>query len=161
MKKYIRDGAGYPEAGRSKIITELAKVKNHDERSHSWTVHTSRRLTSKISWKKFMKTFSWCLDAVKRKTEQKLIIFPCPHSPPYLFRRNIGTQSHSAKFLNWGDHVNSVPDLAASPPWELPRLPTAAWASEFFRGTGGGRVFRPRMAMSKTISLLGFRSLSL
>ena len=28
-----------------------------------------------------------------------------------------GTQSHSAKFLNWGDHVNSVPDLAASPPW--------------------------------------------
>ena len=27
-----------------------------------------------------------------------------------------GTQSHSAKFLNWGDHVNSVPDLAASPP---------------------------------------------
>ena len=28
-----------------------------------------------------------------------------------------GTQSHSTKFLNWGDHVNSVPDLAASPPW--------------------------------------------
>ena len=27
------------------------------------------------------------------------------------------TQSHSAKFLNWGDQVNSVPDLAASPPW--------------------------------------------
>ena len=30
----------------------------------------------------------------------------------------IGTQSHSAKFLNWddwGDHVNSVPDLAARP----------------------------------------------
>ena len=27
-----------------------------------------------------------------------------------------GTQSHSAKFPNWGDHVNSVPDLAASPP---------------------------------------------
>ena len=26
------------------------------------------------------------------------------------------SQSHSAKFLNWGDHVNSVPDLAASPP---------------------------------------------
>ena len=25
-----------------------------------------------------------------------------------------GTQSHSAKFLNWGDHVNSVPDLDAS-----------------------------------------------
>ena len=28
-----------------------------------------------------------------------------------------GTQSHSAKFLNWDDHVNLVPDLAASPPW--------------------------------------------
>ena len=27
-----------------------------------------------------------------------------------------GTQSHSAIFLNWGDHVNSVPDLSASPP---------------------------------------------
>ena len=67
-----------------------------------------------------MKTFSWCLDAVKRKTEQKLIIFPCPHFPPYLFWRKIGTQSHSVKFLNWGDQVNSVPDLAASPPcWSL------------------------------------------
>ena len=31
-----------------------------------------------------------------------------------------GTQSHSAKFLNWGDHVNSVPDLAASPPLRIP-----------------------------------------
>ena len=27
-----------------------------------------------------------------------------------------GTQSHSAKFLKWGDHLHSVPDLAASPP---------------------------------------------
>ena len=31
-----------------------------------------------------------------------------------------GTQSHSAKFLNWDDHVNSVPDLAASPPAQMP-----------------------------------------
>ena len=30
-----------------------------------------------------------------------------------------GTQSHSAKFLNWGDHVNSVPDLAAALPGEV------------------------------------------
>ena len=29
----------------------------------------------------------------------------------------ISTQSYSAKFLYWGDHVNSVPDPAASPPW--------------------------------------------
>ena len=82
----------------------------------------------KFHEKKFMKTFSWCLDPVKLKTEQKLIILPCPNSPPYLFWRKIGTQSHSAKFLNWGDHVNPVPDLAASPPcmWYSPRnLPTA------------------------------------
>jgi len=32
-------------------------------------------------------------------------------------RNKISTQSYSAKFLYWGDHVNSVPDLAASPPW--------------------------------------------
>ena len=31
----------------------------------------------------------------------------------------ISTQSYSAKFLYWGDHVNSVPDLAASPPWMI------------------------------------------
>ena len=45
---------------------------------------------------------------------------------------------------------------------QLPKLPAiAVWASEFFRGTGGGRVFRPRMAMQRTISLLRFQSLSL
>ena len=31
--------------------------------------------------------------------------------------KETGTQSHSARFLNWSDHVNSVADLAASPPW--------------------------------------------
>ena len=30
---------------------------------------------------------------------------------------------------------------------ELPRLPIVGWASMFFRGTDGGRVFQPRMAM--------------
>ena len=46
-----------------------------------------------------------------------------PNRPSMYILRQIffltenGTQSHSAKFLNWGDHVNSVPDLAASPPW--------------------------------------------
>ena len=30
---------------------------------------------------------------------------------------------------------------------ELPRLPIVAWASVFFKGTGDGRVFQPRMAM--------------
>ena len=28
----------------------------------------------------------------------------------------IRTQSYSTKFLYWGDHVNSVPGLAATPP---------------------------------------------
>ena len=70
--------------------------------------------------KKFIETFSWYLYAGKLKTEQKLIVLPCLHSPPYLFSRKICTQSHSAEFLNWGDHVNSVPDLAASPPCSYP-----------------------------------------
>ena len=59
----------------------------------------------KIPLKKFMKTFSWCLDTGKLKTEQKLIGLPCLHSPPYLFWRKIGAQSHSSKFLNWDDHA--------------------------------------------------------
>ena len=77
-----------------------------------------------------MKTFSWCLDAGKLKTEPKPIVLPCLHSPPYLFWGKIGTQSHSAKFLNWGNHVNSVPDLAASPPCQWPtglRVNTTLW----------------------------------
>ena len=36
--------------------------------------------------------------------------------PPYLLWRTFGIQSHSAKFLNWGDQVNSVPDFAATSP---------------------------------------------
>ena len=87
---------------------------NHEKWSHLWTVHTSCLLTNPL--KRFMKTFSRCLDAGKLKTGQNLIVLPCLDSPPYLFWRKIGTQSHSAKFLIWGDHVNSVPDLAASPP---------------------------------------------
>ena len=63
-----------------------------------------------------MKTFSWCLDARKLKTEQKLIVLSCLHPPPYLFWKKIGTQSNSTNFLNWGDHVNSIPDLAARTP---------------------------------------------
>ena len=33
----------------------------------------------------------------------------------FVWKEN-STRSNSAKFINWGDHVNSVPDLAASPP---------------------------------------------
>ena len=125
------------QAGRSKIhvlliikqnisisLTELAEMPNHDRWSHPWTVHTSRLLMLNTSIKKVHKTFSWCVNAGKLKTEQKPIALPCLlclHPPPYLLWRKIGNQSHSAKFLNWGDHVNSVPDFAASPPSLLTR----------------------------------------
>ena len=87
---------------------------NHDlsEVTHELFIHHA-------SWCpkiQVMKISSWGLDAVKLKNKQKLIILPWLHSPPYLFWWKIGNQSHSAKFLNWGDHVNSVPDLIASPP---------------------------------------------
>ena len=71
--------------------------------------------------KKFTKIFSWCLNVGKLKTKQKLTFLPCLYSPPYLFWRKVGTQSHSTKFLNWGDHINSVPDLAVRPPPPLTR----------------------------------------
>ena len=89
---------------------------NHDKWSHPWTVRTHASWCPKIPLKKFMKTFSWCLAVGKLKTEQKLIVLWCLQSPPHLFSRKIGAQSHSAKFLNWGDHVSSVPDLAATSP---------------------------------------------
>ena len=81
-----------------------------------------------IPLKMFLKTFSRCLDVGKLKNEQKLIVLPYLHSPPIFptifVLKEDGTQSHSAKFLNWGDHVNSVPDLAASRPRSKSWLPT-------------------------------------
>ena len=77
---------------------------------------------SKRSIKKVHRNLSWYLSAGKLKTEQKLIALPCLHSPPYLFSRKVCTPSHSTEFLNWGDHVNSVPDLTASPPSPAPRV---------------------------------------
>ena len=55
-----------------------------------------------------VKPFVWwgCYDVV---------FFPASAPRLFVLKEN-GTQSYSAKFLNWGDHVNSVPDLAASPP---------------------------------------------
>ena len=86
---------------------------------------------SKNSIKMFLKTFSWCLVVGKLKTEQKLIV-PTTVSAIFVLKEN-GTQSHSAKFLNWGDHVNSVPDLAASPPW-LGARPFSAAAPKLWNG---------------------------
>ena len=63
-----------------------------------------------------MKTFSWCLDAGKLKTEQKLIVLSCLHPPPYFFWKKICTQSHSTNLVNWRDHVISIPDVAARNP---------------------------------------------
>ena len=89
---------------------------SHDKGSHPWTVHASGLLMStnsikKSSWKPF-------LDVEHGKTWKRakthlpsMSVF----SQPYLFWRTVGTQSHSAKFLNWGNHVNWVPDLAPAP----------------------------------------------
>ena len=84
---------------------------NHDKWSHPWTVHTSRLLMFDTSIKKFHETSSWCLNAGKLKNRA------------HLLWRKIGTQFHSAKFLNWGDHVNSVPDFAARHPPSPPPPP--------------------------------------
>ena len=58
----------------------------------------------KIPLKMFLKTFSWCLDAGKLKTEQKFIVPLRLHafSAIFVLKEN-RTQSHSAKFLNWGE----------------------------------------------------------
>ena len=60
--------------------------------------------------------FLMFLDAGKLKTEQKLIVLSCPHPPSYLFWKKIGTQSHSTNFVNWRDHVKSIPDNPHPPP---------------------------------------------
>ena len=52
-----------------------------------------------IPLKTFLKTFSWCLNAEKLKTEQKLIAPPCLHSPPYLFWRKMVLSLTRPNFL--------------------------------------------------------------
>ena len=91
---------------------------NHAKCSHPWTVHTSRLLMSKNSIKNVLENLFLMFGRGKTQNRAKT------HRPSmsafsaiFVLKEN-GTQSHSAKFLNWGDHVNSVPDLAASPPWE-------------------------------------------
>ena len=46
----------------------------------------------------------------------RLILLPRHRRVCRVCLNKISTQSYSAKLLYWGDHVNSVPDLAASPP---------------------------------------------
>ena len=92
----------------------------HDKFSHPRAVHTSRLLMSKNSIKNVLENLSLMFGRGKTQNRAKTHRpSPCLHSPPYLLifaLKENGTQSHSAKFLNWGDHVNSVPDLDASPP---------------------------------------------
>ena len=90
---------------------------NHAKCSHPWTVHTSRLFMSKNSIKNVLENLFLMFGRGKTQNRAKT------HRPSmsafsaiFVLKEN-GTQSHSAKFLNWGDHVNSVPDLAASPPW--------------------------------------------
>ena len=89
---------------------------NHAKCSHPWTVHTSRLLMSKNSIKNVLENLFLMFGRGKTQNRAKT------HRPSmsafsaiFVLKEN-GTQSHSAKFLNWGDHVNSVPDLDASPP---------------------------------------------
>ena len=74
--------------------------------------------------------FLMFLGAGKLKTEQKLIVLSCLHPPSYLFRKKIGTQSHSTNFVNWRDHVNSIPDNPQPPP---PRHSSGAFANVLIR----------------------------
>ena len=72
--------------------------------------------------------------AGKLKTEQKLIVLSCLHPPSYLFRKKIGTQSHSTNFVNWRDHVNSIPDNPPPPPPPPPpRHSSGAFANVLIR----------------------------
>ena len=87
---------------------------NHAKCSHPWTVHTSRLLMSKNSIKNVLENLFLMFGRGKTQNRAKT------HRPSmsafsaiFVLKEN-GTQSHSAKFLNWGDHVNSVPDLAVS-----------------------------------------------
>ena len=89
---------------------------NHAKCSHPWTVHTSRLLMSQNSIKNVLENLFLMFGRGKTQNRAKT------HRPSmsafsaiFVLKEN-GTQSHSAKFLNWGDHLNSVPDLAASPP---------------------------------------------
>ena len=90
---------------------------NHGKCSHPWTVHTSRLLMSKNCIKNVLENLFLMFGREKTQNRAKT---HCPSmsafSAIFVLKEN-GTQSHSAKFLNWGDHVISVPDLAASPPW--------------------------------------------
>ena len=63
--------------------------------------------------KKFIETFSWCLDAGKPKN-LKLIALPSLHSPPYLFWRKICTQSHSTKSCKLGSRPRCQPPMVNS-----------------------------------------------
>ena len=88
---------------------------NHAKCSHPGTVHTSRLLMSKNPIKNVLENLF--LKFGQGKTQNRAETHrPCmsAFSAIFVLKEN-GIQSHSAKFLNWGDHVNSVPDVAASP----------------------------------------------
>ena len=79
-----------------------------------------------------------------------------------------GTQSHSARFLNWGDHVNSVPDLAACPRCfgkrEIFSLfsPTLLHGSYIFRKTNFkdfSRIFQGQITVFKDYDLFNKQAL--
>ena len=94
---------------------------NHGKCSHPWTVHTSRLLMSKNSIKNVLENLFLMFGRGKTQNRAKTHR-PSTSAFSAIFILTVnGTQSHSAQFLNWGDHINLVPDLAASPPlgWTL------------------------------------------
>ena len=95
-------------------MTELVEMPNHDK-----CELLSRLLMSKNSIKNVFENLFLLFGRGKTQNRAKT------HRPSmsafsaiFVLKEN-GTQSHLAKFLNWGDHVNSVPDLAGSPPGHL------------------------------------------
>ena len=89
---------------------------NHAKCSHPWTVHTSRPLMSKNSIKNVLENLFLMFGRGKTQNRAKTHR-PSTSAFSAIFVLTVnGTQSHSAQFLNWGDHINLVPDLAASPP---------------------------------------------
>ena len=109
MEKYKRWRLGcLLENSRSLYITELAEMLNHDKCSHPWTVHTSRLLMSKNSIKNVLENLFWMFGRGKTQ-KPSILLHIC-------FEGKMVLSLTRPNFLTaWGDHLNSVRDLAVKP----------------------------------------------
>ena len=71
--------------------------------------YTSRILMSKTSIKNVLKNLFLMFGRGKTQNRAKIHRPSMSAFSPIFVLKENGTQSHSAKFLKWGDHVNSVP----------------------------------------------------